>query len=1161
MKLKAIFLALSTFMFATVQANNYYFSANLGDDSRSASEAQNPHTPWRTISKLNSFFSSLAPGDAVLFNRGETFYGSIEINKSRELYGNGVSSSTSPITIGAFGSGAKPIITGLQSITNWIPLGGGIYETTLSQNDVNIVTFQGNLQPVGRWPKISAPNAGYLPYQSHHGTSSITSNAIGSASNFSNGEVVILKWGWILDRGIITHQTSTTVGYTTLTSPDHSSAHYEPQDGHGFFFQNHINTLTEVGDWMYDKQNKKVRMFFGSNNPSSYNIGVATVEKLVNIKSSTYLTFDNLSLIGANSNAISMDYAYNIHITNCNIDYSGIDGITTAIMGNSNNITVKNCTISNTNNNAINANGTENWTIQNNIIRNTGIIRGMGLSGDGTYNALAVPGSNSLIEYNEIKNTGYMAIEFKGENVIVKNNFIDGFSTIKSDGGGIYNFGDRGRKGRKVIGNIVVNGIGDVNGRDEAARNSPFSGNAHGIYMDGGAWDVEIRDNTVANCSSSGLELSSSVNMQVINNTFFNNTFRQIYYREAFGPISNLTLTGNILFSTKRNQLISYIDGSSNTAPGWGTIDYNYYCRPLSEPSGIETIGYSKPNLDDYTDGGIIQPYNGRFYSLDKWQAFSQQDNHTKKTPIPISDLNNIVFEYNSSNSSRTIPLNASYIDVKGNSYNNSVTLAPYSSIILLKSGAASSLLNQTISFGSLSNKTYGGPAFNLNATASSGLPVSYRIVSGPATISGNNVTVTGTGAVIIEASQAGNATYNPATNVTQSFDIVSNQSCNPTFLNNGSIVLDATCGNTDGNVSIIPISGVAPYMFSKDGGATYVAGPNGGYTFDNLPAGIYRLRLKDVNGCQSEIVEKIIKSLNCGSASGSASVSTTCNPPTFLNNGSIVRDATCGNSDGIVSIIPTSGVAPFMYSKDGGATYVAASDGGYTFDNLLPGTYRLRLKDANNCESEVVERAVRSVNCGAITTCTPPTFLNNGSIVRDASFCGSNDGFISIMPTSGEAPLMYSKDGGATYVAGPNGGYTFNNLTTGTYRLRLKNSSGCESEVIERSVRVINGSLCDGMASMSAVSELPLVFETQLIKTYPNPSKGQFKLQLLNSFTGKVEISILDGKGAVIKKSQYNLTGSNNTLDFNLSGQAAGLYYVKVTSKKGTEISKVIIQ
>lgn len=64
-------------------------------------------------------------------------------------------------------------------------------------------------------------------------------------------------------------------------------------------------------------------------------------------------------------------------------------------------------------------------------------------------------------------------------------------------------------------------------------------------------------------------------------------------------------------------------------------------------------------------------------------------------------------------------------------------------------------------------NKIMTDGPFSLEATASSGLPVSYTS-SDPrvATISGNKVTIVGAGSLTITASQAGNGTYNAAANV-----------------------------------------------------------------------------------------------------------------------------------------------------------------------------------------------------------------------------------------------------------------------------------------------------------------------------------------------------------------------------------------------------------
>lgn len=80
----------------------------------------------------------------------------------------------------------------------------------------------------------------------------------------------------------------------------------------------------------------------------------------------------------------------------------------------------------------------------------------------------------------------------------------------------------------------------------------------------------------------------------------------------------------------------------------------------------------------------------------------------------------------------------------------------------------------QVISFPQISNKLISDAPFELEATANSGLPVSYSIVSGPATLTGSTVTLDGTvGQVIIQASQSGDATYDPATDVDVIFEVL----------------------------------------------------------------------------------------------------------------------------------------------------------------------------------------------------------------------------------------------------------------------------------------------------------------------------------------------------------------------------------------------------
>jgi hypothetical protein len=79
---------------------------------------------------------------------------------------------------------------------------------------------------------------------------------------------------------------------------------------------------------------------------------------------------------------------------------------------------------------------------------------------------------------------------------------------------------------------------------------------------------------------------------------------------------------------------------------------------------------------------------------------------------------------------------------------------------------------SQTITFAGPARQTYGAAPFKLVATATSGLTVTFAVVSGPAMVSGNTITLTGVGTVLVHAYQAGNANYNAASPVGREFRV-----------------------------------------------------------------------------------------------------------------------------------------------------------------------------------------------------------------------------------------------------------------------------------------------------------------------------------------------------------------------------------------------------
>ena len=123
---------------------------------------------------------------------------------------------------------------------------------------------------------------------------------------------------------------------------------------------------------------------------------------------------------------------------------------------------------------------------------------------------------------------------------------------------------------------------------------------------------------------------------------------------------------------------------------------------------------------------------------------------------------------------------------------------------------------SQTILFGALADKTYGDAPFAVSASASSGLPITFSIQSGPASVTDSNVTLTGAGTVTVRASQPGDTNYTAAAPVDQSFTtgkggptVLVLSSANPSGFKAGVMFTAVLPANATGSVNFLT-NGVA---------------------------------------------------------------------------------------------------------------------------------------------------------------------------------------------------------------------------------------------------------------------------------------------------------------------------------------------------------------
>ena len=598
-------LAMSLFIFIInhAHATNYYFSSSDGDDARSASQAQNSYTPWKTLDKLNAIGSILKPGDNVLFKSGDTFYGSIIVNAS--------GSSGSPITFTSYGSGVKPIVTGLTTMSDWVYIGNGIYESykAVLGSVVNMVVINDNATPVGRYP-----NHGYLTFQSHYGNQSITDNTLSSSRNWTGAELVVRTRHWVIDRSRITNQSGGTLSYADPLS-------YEPQDNFGYFIQKDIRTLDQTGEWYYNPSTHKLDVYFGSASPGSYDVKAAFVNTLVSISNHDFIVFNNLVFTGSNINTFDISSSSNSSINNCDISYSGTD----AVSGSSTtNMKIENNTITNSNNNAISFAYDCNYAaFRNNKIKNTTTFAGMCSNGNTTGLGIFVRGNNNLIEYNTIDSSGFTAIRFADDYNIIKNNFISNFNFIKDDEGAIYtvnnNYNAGQNTGRKITGNIIINGIGANEGADANLS-------ADGIYIDDNSSGVEVSNNTIFNCNNNGIYIHDSHEITIIGNTSYNNNNSQVILKydniAPQGVIRNIQMNNNIFVAKPADQMVARFQSITSDYSQMGNLDNNYYCRPLKDDLSMMT-----------------RDVNGleTAFDLYSWKAIYGQDQHSNSSPVQIS--------------------------------------------------------------------------------------------------------------------------------------------------------------------------------------------------------------------------------------------------------------------------------------------------------------------------------------------------------------------------------------------------------------------------------------------------------------------------------------------------------------------------------------------
>lgn len=339
----------------------------------------------------------------------------------------------------------------------------------------------------------------------------------------------------------------------------------------------------------------------------------------------------------------------------------------------------------------------------------------------------------------------------------------------------------------------------------------------------------------------------------------------------------------------------------------------------------------------------------------------------------------------------------------------------------ILASDIVAALTAQTITFGTLASKTFGNAPFTVNATASSGLPVSFSSLTTPVcTVSGSTVTIVAAGTCTIRASQGGDATFAPAPNVDRSFTVAKASQ---------TITFAALSGKTYGAapfaVTATASSGLAVTFTSTTSAVCTVSSS----TVTIVAAGTCTIRASQAGNGNYNAAPNVNRSFAVAKAAQTISFAALPSVP-------------YGAQPITLSATSTSGLAVTFAST----TTTTCTVSGTALTLVRVGTCSVRASQSGNgnynaatnvTQSFAIQRAAQTITFPAIPdkSLSDPPFAVTASASsglpvdldsNNGNVCAEDAGIVTLLGI-GTCPIMATQWGDANYLAAPSVIVSFN--------------------------------------------------------------------------------------------------------------------------------------